>query len=144
MKPRDLIGRGLLSLAIVLTPGFQVTADWSSGHITNPAWPPHAKYHLLVYHFTLILFSAAAVYGLWGSLRAQQVSLRFAIFALVAFWVPYYVAGLFPQASYYATPELAEHVVPVQLVVGAVLMVIGLLGWLIAASAGRGDAAVVR
>jgi hypothetical protein len=137
MSKRDWIGRGLLTLAIAATPGFQVTADWTSGHITNPDWPPHAKYHLIVYHLTLIEFSLAAIAGCWWPGRFRSAGPSVALFSVVAFWVPYYLAALFPQASPYATPELARHPVPVQFIVGAGLVVLAILGWALSRSALR-------
>jgi hypothetical protein len=121
MSTREWAGRWLLTVAILATPGFQVTADWMSDHITNPEWPPHAKYHLIVYHLTLILFSVAAVAGCW-KWRSSEFAAGLAAAAVFAFWVPYYLAAAFPQASPYATEELAARGVPVQFFVGGVLM----------------------
>jgi hypothetical protein len=135
MGVRERMGRVLLTLAVVATPGFQVTADWSFGHITNPEWPPHAKYHLIVYHLTLVLFSAAAAAACWGW-RPRRLPLTLAAAAVVAFWVPYYLAALFPQASSYATPELAGYGVPAQFVVGAAVVLVALLGLVLARPTG--------
>jgi hypothetical protein len=132
MKPRALIGRGLLAFAIAATPGFQVTADWSFGHINNPDWPPHAKYHLIVYHLTLVIFSMVALYVCWGKWRFRRFPASFSTFAVFAFWLPYYLAALFPQGSPYATPELAQRAVPAQFVVGGILAATSILGYALA------------
>jgi hypothetical protein len=129
MAKRDWSGRLLVTLAVLGTLGFQIGADWSFGHITNPDWPLHAKYHLIVYHLTLVLFGAVAVASCW---RSSSHGLLRAVGILVAIWLPYYLAALFPQGSPYATPDLASHRVPVQFVVGGVLVAAGLLGWRIA------------
>ena len=129
MTNREQIGRLLLTVAILATPGFQVTADWSFGHISNPDWPPHAKYHLIVYHLTLIELSLVFVTCCWLSTRFQPFGLRLALFSTIAFWIPYYVAGLFPMASVYATSDLAKRGIPAQFVVGAMLMLMALVGY---------------
>jgi hypothetical protein len=124
---RDRIGRFVLTFAIAATPGFQVTADWVADHITNPEWPPHAKYHLIVYHLTLVLCSAAAVAACW-MWRPNRLPITLATGAVFVFWIPYYVAALFPQASPYASAALAARGFPAQFAVGGVLMLAAVIG----------------
>jgi hypothetical protein len=119
-------------MSILITIGFQVIADWSVSHMRDPNWPPHAHYHLLVYHFTLMLFGGVALYRLCGPARAEPWSLQFAAFTGIAFWLPFYPAALFPQASLYATPELAGHGIPVNLILGAALIGMSALGYVLA------------
>jgi hypothetical protein len=129
MNRRFWIGQWLLVLAIAATPAFQVSVDWhfmGRYHIFDDQWHPHAKYHLIVYHVTLILFSAAAIYGCLGRWRAQPLTSSVAAFSVVGFWVPYYVAALCPMASPYASET---EPIPGQLIVGAVLVGIALSGW---------------
>ena len=129
MTPRERGGRALLGMSILITIGFQVIADWTVSHMRDPNWPPHARYHLLVYHFTLMLFGGVALYRLCGPARHEPWSVGLAAFTGIAFWMPYYPAALFPQASLYATPDLAERGIPVNLVLGAALMGVSLLGY---------------
>ena len=132
MAPRERIGRSLLGTSILITIGFQVIADWSVSHMIDPTWPPHAHYHLLVYHFTLMLWGAVALYRLVGPARAEAWSVQFAAFTGIAFWLPYFPAALFPQASLYATPDLAARGVPVNLVLGTALMFVSGFGYWLA------------
>ena len=85
MTPRERRGRALLGMSILITIGFQVIADWSVSHMRDPNWPAHAHYHLLVYHFTLMLFGGVALYRLCGPARRDPWSVEFAAFTGVAF-----------------------------------------------------------
>ena len=40
-----LLGRGLLTLANVITVAAPVAADWNDSHIFNERWPAHARFH---------------------------------------------------------------------------------------------------
>ncbi len=131
MKNRDNLGRGLLTLAVITTPAFHLSADWSVGHFADPAWPVHAKYHLIVYHLTLCLIGLIAVHGCWGRWRANPLTAPLVMAIVIAFWLPIYLAAVFPQASPYATQELADRGFPVQFVVGAVLSIVAFVGWAI-------------
>jgi hypothetical protein len=131
MITRYRIGQCLLALAVIATPAFQLSIDWyylGRYHVFSDEWPPHAKYHLLVYHWTLLLFSIAASFvcvGRWGgNQRAALVTLL----AVAGFWLPYYLAGLFPFASLYAAPN---EPIPGQLVMGAALFCVAFVGWLL-------------
>src|SRR5215510_2179809 len=122
MTPRERRGRALLGITILITVGLQVIADWSLSHMRDPGWPPHAKYHLLVYHFSLMLFGGIALYRLCGPAKREPWSVGLAAVTGIAFWIPYYPAALFPQASLYATQDLVERGVPVNLILGAALI----------------------
>src|SRR5438270_9961119 len=108
MVDRYQFGRLLLTLAVVATPGFHVTVDWSVGHVHDPSWPPHAKYHLIVFHLAMVLFALAAVYACWAQSPIRVPAAKFAALTVFAIWVPFYAAALLPGTSPYATPEL-EH-----------------------------------
>ena len=40
-----VLGRGLLTLANVITASAPLAADWSDSHIFNERWPAHARFH---------------------------------------------------------------------------------------------------
>lgn len=44
LQPRNL-GRALLTLSALTTTLGPFLADWSTTHVFNPRWPPHAKFH---------------------------------------------------------------------------------------------------
>lgn len=132
MISRRTFGRGLVTSAIVLLLVVTLIVDWTVGHFADPTWHPHAHYHLLLWHGTLILCSAAALWCLWGRRREEWFALRAAVFTVLAFCLPFYAAALFPNASVYATPELAERGVPSNLIFGGVAITMALVGYVLA------------
>jgi hypothetical protein len=41
-------GRGLLTLANLITAAAPLAADWNDSHIVNRRWPSHARFHGVV------------------------------------------------------------------------------------------------
>jgi len=132
LKSHIAIGRSLVAAAILLTLAVTLVVDWKVGHMTDASWPAHAHYHLLLYHGTMIMFCAVALWCLWGPRRDEWFALRGAVFIVLAFWVPFYPAALFPTASIYATRELAEGGVPANLIIGGVMILLSLGGYYLA------------
>src|SRR5215217_4820396 len=56
-------GRGLLTLANVITVVAPVAADWNDSHIFNRRWPSHARFHGVV---ALAMTSTLAGLNLWS------------------------------------------------------------------------------
>lgn len=56
------IGRGILTLALVVTPVALVAFLSNSDHIANPAWHPHARFHATQ---LVGIGVAVSVLGLW-------------------------------------------------------------------------------
>ena len=56
-------GRGLLTLANVITAVAPVAADWNNSHIFNQRWPSHARFHGVV---ALTMTSTLASLNLWS------------------------------------------------------------------------------
>ena len=59
---KQKIGRFLLSVVLVATAVSSTAADWNIGHLFNPDWLPHAKFHDFVF---LQLLCGVCVLGLW-------------------------------------------------------------------------------
>jgi hypothetical protein len=55
-------GRGLLTLANLITAVAPVAADWNASHIFNQRWPSHARFHGVV---ALAMTSSLAGLNLW-------------------------------------------------------------------------------
>jgi len=132
MKARIAIGRGLVTTAIVLTFAVTLVVDWTVGHMTDPTWPAHAHYHLLLYHGTMTMLCVAALWCLWGPMRSELFALRYAVFVVLAIGIPFYPAAMFPTASIYSTREMAEHGVPVNLIINGVLIALAVVGYYLA------------
>jgi hypothetical protein len=56
-------GRGLLTLANVITAVAPVAADWNDSQIFNQRWPSHARFHGVV---ALTMISSLAGLNLWS------------------------------------------------------------------------------
>ena len=127
------VGRLLLTLAIIIYLVLTLAIDWTEGHLADPSWPPHAHFHILTDNGTLVIFSLASLWWLWGPSREDAFSAKFALLVSVAFGLPFYPAALFPGVSVYATKELAEHSVPYNpLLFVAVIMAISMAGYWLA------------
>jgi hypothetical protein len=127
-----LLGKILISAAVVLTLAVTLLVDWTVGHMADPMWHPHAHYHLLLYHGTMAMFCVAALWCLWGPWRAEPFALLSAVFVVLAFALPFYPAALFPSASIYATREMAAKGVPANLIVMGALAILALVGYYLA------------
>src|SRR4029450_12488800 len=79
---------------------------------------------------TLAFFSAAALWCLWGPRRHDWLSLRGAVFIVLAFFVPLFPATLFPTVSVYATAGLAARGgMPPNLIFAGVAIGLALAGY---------------
>ena len=109
--------------------------DWSSNHLLNPLWHPHARYHAAI---LLFLFAGAASVGtwlLWRRSREPRVALTAAALLSLAYWTPFfYVPFLLPQSSYWAglaghEPRIGGTIVYPNLIVVAICVVLTAAGW---------------
>ena len=71
-----LLGRGLLTLANVITVAAPVAADWNDSHIFNERWPGHARFHgVTALAMTATLSSPASASSL-GPQRSDRATAR--------------------------------------------------------------------
>jgi hypothetical protein len=128
-----ILGRGLITAAILAALATSLWTHWTTGHMADAAWPPHARYHLLLYDGTMALFGAAALWCLWGPRHAEWLALRGAVFTVLAFFLPLFPAALFPRASVYATAGLAaEGGLPPNLLFAGGMIFLALTGYALA------------
>lgn len=136
MSRRQICGRLLLTLSLGLTLGMGIAIDWTVSHWVDPDWPAHARYHLLLYHGTLLCVGGAALWCLWGRLRAYPWSAGLAYFVILAIWLPFYPAALVASVSPIAVPEDVLFGLPANLVAGAIHFVVATIGVLLARASG--------
>jgi len=132
MTKLQILGRTLLTLSLALTVILGIVIDWTVSHWVDPHWTPHARYHLLLYHGTLSMLGAGALWGLWGSPRRSAWSARIAYFVIVAVWLPFYPAALVESVTPLAVPEDVIMGLPANLVVGTVHLIVATIGFLLA------------
>jgi hypothetical protein len=132
---RTVIGKCLLTFVLIGGAVMSFILDWSTNHLLNPLWHPHARYHAAI---LLFLFAGAACVGTWLLWRrSMEPDVAFSAAALLslAYWTPFfYVPLLLPQSSYWAgipghEPRISGVMVYPNLIVVAVFIILTAAGW---------------
>jgi hypothetical protein len=140
---RKTAARCILTFVLAGGSVLSFVLDWSSNHLLNPLWHPHARYHSAI---LLFLFAGAAAVGtwlLWRRSKEPEVAISAASVLSLAYWTPfYYVPALLTGASYWAgipghETRIGGMIVYPNLVVITVFVLLTLLGWRL----GRGSVA---
>lgn len=135
---RDVLGKCLLTFVLIGGAAMSFALDWSSNHLLNPLWHPHARYHGAV---LLFLFAGTAFVATWRRSSEPHVAFTAASLLSLAYWTPFfYVPFLLPQSTYWAgipghEPRLAGTMVYPNLIVVAVFAVVTVVGWCLGHSA---------
>ena len=87
-------GRGLLTLANVITAVAPVAADWNNSHIFNQRWPSHARFHGVVALTMTSTLASLNLWSLWSDSTDRRTSRLFAAAIPVGYWAPFLVAPL--------------------------------------------------
>jgi hypothetical protein len=109
--------------------------DWSSNHLLNPAWHPHARFHGALLLFLLAGVSLVGVWLLWRDSREPEVAMKVAAFIAVSYWTPlFYIPFLLPGSSWWAgrpgsEPRIDGMIVYPNLVVAAIFLLLTLLAY---------------
>ena len=85
-------GRGLLTLANLVTAVAPVTADWNDSHIFNARWPSHARFHGVVALTMTSTLAGLNLWSLWSGSTDRRTSRLFAAAVPVSYWAPFFVA----------------------------------------------------
>jgi len=132
------VGRGLLTVANVITLAAPVAADWNDSHIFNQRWPSHARFHGVV---ALTMTSSLArlnLWSLWSNSTDRRTSRLFAAAIPVGYWAPFLMAPLVPGAGVDDPPHPIPRVagVPTSLLGAAATTLSAVAGWLLDRRAG--------
>jgi hypothetical protein len=92
-------GRGLLTLANLITVAAPVAADWNDSHIFHPRWPSHARFHGVVALAMTCSLAGLNLWSLWSDATDRQTSRLFAAAVPVGYWAPFLVAPLVLRSS---------------------------------------------
>ena len=94
-----LLGGTLLSFVL----------DWSTNHLLNPLWHPHARFHGALLLFLLAGVSTTGTWLLWRQSKEPQVAFRVAAALSLAYWTPlFYIPFLLPSSTWWAGRPGAE------------------------------------
>jgi hypothetical protein len=140
---RNLLGKCLLTLVLLGGTAMSFLLDWSSNHLLNPLWHPHARYHAAILLFLFAGTACTATWLLWRRSKEPRVAFTAASLLSLAYWTPFfYVPSLLPQASYWAgipghEPRISGVVIYPNLIVVAIFVVLTAIAWALGQSAGE-------
>ena len=126
-------GRGLLTLAIVITVVAPVAADWNDSHIFNPRWPSHARFHGVVALTMTSTLAGLNLWSLWSPSTDRSTSRLFAAAVPVGYWTPFLLAPLVRGTGVDDPPHRIPRVVgvPTSLLGAAATTLTAVAGWLL-------------
>ena len=127
------LGRGLLTLANLITAVAPVAADWNDSHIFNDRWPAHARFHGVVALTMTSTLASLNLWSLWSDATDRHTSRLFAAAVPVGYWAPFLVAPLVPGAGVDDPPHPIPRVagVPTSLLGAAATTLTAVAGWLL-------------
>jgi hypothetical protein len=128
-----LLGRGLLTLANVITVTAPFAADWNDSHIFNERWPAHARFHGVTALSMTTALSSAGIWSAWSGGSDRAMARFFAAAVPVAYWAPFFVAPLVPGTALDDPPHPVPRVagVPTSLLGAAATTATAVAGWFI-------------
>ncbi|KAL6716126.1 hypothetical protein ACLMJK_005692 [Lecanora helva] len=100
-------GRACLTISALITAIGPYAADWSTTHVFNPRWPPHAKFHNGQTMSTGLLLGISTAYYTWRSTSNPRDSLRTAAIMGSVYFLAGLSAILYPGAKG-VDPEFGE------------------------------------
>ena len=127
------LGKGLLTLANVITVGASLAADWNDSHIFNERWPGHARFHGVTALAMTTALSSANIWFIWSRESGQSTARFFAAAVPVTYWAPFFLAPLVPGTAVDDPPHPVPRVagVPANLLGAAATTATAAAGWLI-------------
>jgi hypothetical protein len=126
-------GRGLLTLANLITAVAPVAADWNDSHIFNQRWPSHARFHGVVALTMTSTLAGLNLWSLWSGSTDRRTSRLFAAAVPVGYWAPFFVALLVRGTGVEDPPHRVPRVagVPTSLLGAAGTSLTAVAGWLL-------------
>jgi len=136
MARKDLVGRLLLSVAIISVGAAPLTADLNETHIYNDAWPPHARFHTAVLLLVSVGLTLVGLWLLWRKTSELRTPFFLAALIPVLCWGSFFPALLIPGTAVEDVPGDLPRVsgLPLNLFVGLVFVVLSVIGWWLAVS----------
>jgi hypothetical protein len=99
------LARAFLTAILLGGAGLSFILDWSSNHLLNPEWHPHARFHGGLLLFMLAGVSLTGTWLMWRKSKEPQVALTAAALLALSFWTPLlYVGSVVPGATPWAGP----------------------------------------
>jgi hypothetical protein len=126
-------GRGLLTLANLITVVAPVAADWNDSHIFNQRWPSHARFHGVAALAMTSSLAGLNLWSLWSPSTDRRTSRLFAAAVPVGYWAPFFLAPLVRGTGVDDPPHPIPRVVgvPTSLLGAAATTLTAVAGWLL-------------
>jgi len=138
---RDVFGKVLLTGILAGGSILSFILDWSSNHLLNPDWHPHARFHGALLLFLLAGISAIGIWLMWRPSLEPQIAVKAAALISLSFWTPlFYITSILPGSTAWAgpvesIPHIAGQVLYPNLVVAAGFVALTVLGYWFASAA---------
>jgi hypothetical protein len=132
---KSQIGKFLLTFVLIGGAVLSFALDWSTNHLLNPLWHPHARYHSAILLFLYAGVASVAMWLLWRTSAEPDVAFTVAALVSLSYWTPFfYVPFLLPEASYWAgipghEPRWMGTIVYPNLIVVAIFVLLTVVGW---------------
>ena len=123
-------GRGLLTVANLVTVVAPVAADWNDSHVFNQRWPSHARFHGVVAVTMASTLATLNLWSLWSGSTDRRTSRLFAAAVPIGYWAPFFLALRVPGTGVDDPPH------PVPRIAGVPSNLLGAAGTTLAAVAG--------
>lgn len=130
---RPVIAKALLGFSVIATVLIVAIADvFNATHLFNPTWPGHAKFHIGMQFTTLVLVSLVSLNALRPALSRFRAAI--AAVAPVTFWPGLLVAWIIPGTDVYASEELRQLGVPINIILSLIFIALTAAGYALAHS----------
>lgn len=118
-------GRWLAGFSTLATVAIVAVADvFNATHLFNPDWPGHARFHIGMQFTTLVLVSVISLAALRGPMTKPKALV--AVAASLTFWPGLFVAWFIPGTDVYASDELRQLGVPINIILAAIFIGVSL------------------
>lgn len=126
-----IIGRLLISLAVIATAVIPFRSDWNDSHVFSPQWSPHARFQGIVSIGMPVLLAPVALWLLWRRSADPSPAATTAALIPIAYWGPLFVARFIPGTDIVDPGHHLKRVagVPSPLFGAAATILVAGLGW---------------
>jgi hypothetical protein len=122
------IGRWLAGFLTITTVASVGVADvFNTTHLFNPDWHGHARFHIGMQFTTLVLTACLSLSVLRGEMN--KLKRLVAVAAPLTFWPGLLVAWFIPGTDVYASEELRQLGVPINIILAVFFLVLSALSF---------------